>query len=43
MSLHCISYRYDDGQTDQLNNDWEFKDGVMVFSLGDDAMDFLSR
>ena len=44
-SLHCIaciSYRYDDGSTDQLKDDWEFKDGVMVFSSGDDAMGFYS-
>ena len=40
--LHqCISYRYDDGSTDQLKDDWESKDGVMVFSPGDDAMGFL--
>ena len=44
MHLHqCISYRYDDGSTDQLKDDWESKDGVMVFSLGDDAMGFLFR
>ena len=42
MHLHqCISYRYDDGLTDQLKDDWEFKDGVMVFSPEDDAMGFL--
>ena len=42
MHLHqCISYRYDDGSTDQLKDDWEFEDGVMVFSLGGDAMAFL--
>ena len=42
MYLHqCISYRYDDGSTDQLKDDWESKDGVMVFSPGDDAMVFL--
>ena len=41
MNLHpCISYRYDDGSTDQLKDDWESEDGVMVFSLGDDAMGF---
>ena len=41
MYLHqCISYRYDDGSTDQLKDDWESKDGVMVFSPGDDAMGF---
>ena len=41
MHLHqCISYRYDDGSTDQLKDDWESEDGVMVFSLGDDAMSF---
>ena len=40
--LHlCISYRYDDGSTDQLKDDWKSEDGVMVFSPGDDAMDFL--
>ena len=44
MHLHqCISYRYDDGSTDQLNDDWESEDGVMVFSPGDDAMGFLFR
>ena len=43
MSLHCISYRYDDGSTDQLKDDWESEDGVMIFSLGDDAMGFLFR
>ena len=43
MHLHqCISYMYDDGSTDQLMDDWKFEDGVMVFSLGDDAMGFLS-
>ena len=43
MHLHqCISYRYNDGSTDQLKDDWESEDGVMVFSLGDDAMDFYS-
>ena len=42
MHLHqCISYRYDDEATDQLKDDWESKDGVMIFSLGDDAMGFL--
>ena len=42
MHLHqCISYRYDDGSTDQLKDDWEFEGGVMVFSLEDDAMGFL--
>ena len=41
MHLHqCISYRYDDGSTDQLKDDWESKDGVMVFSPRDDAMGF---
>ena len=43
MHLHqCISYRYDDGSTDQLKDDWESTNGVMVFSQGDDAMGFLS-
>ena len=38
MHLHqCISYRYNDGSTDQLKDDWESEDGVMVFSLGDEA------
>ena len=37
----CISYRYDDGSTDQLKGDCESEDGVMVFSPGDDAMGFL--
>ena len=42
MHLHqCISYRYDDGSTDQLKDDWGSEDGVMVFSPGDDAMGFL--
>ena len=42
MHLHqCITYRYDDGSTDQLKDDWESEDGVMVFSPGDDAMGFL--
>ena len=42
MYLHqCISYRYGDGAMDQLKDDWEYEDGVMVFSLGDDAMGFL--
>ena len=41
MHLHqCISYRYDDGSTNQLKDDWESEDGVMVFSPGDDAMCF---
>ena len=41
MHLHqCISYRYDDGSMDQLKDDWESKNGVMVFSPGDDAMGF---
>ena len=34
-SLHCIaciSYRYDDGSTDRSKDDWESKNGVMVFS-----------
>ena len=42
-SLHCIaciSYRYDDGSTDRSKDDWESKDGVIVFSPGDDAMGF---
>ena len=44
MHLHqCISYRYDDGSTDQLKDDWGSEDGVMVFSLGGDAMGFLFR
>ena len=43
MSMHCISYRYDDGPMDQLKDDWEPEDGVMVFSPGDDAMGFLFR
>ena len=34
-------YRYDDGSTDQLKDDWESEDGVMVFSPGDDVMGFL--
>ena len=43
MHLHqCISYRYDDGATDQLKDDWKSKDGVMIFSPGDDAMAFYS-
>ena len=37
-----MSYRYDDGSTDQWKDDWESEDGVMVFSLGDDAMGFYS-
>ena len=41
-SHQCIPYRYDDGSTDQLEDDWESEDGVMVFSLGDDAMGFYS-
>ena len=42
MHLHqYMSYRYDDGPTDQMEDDWESEDGVMVFSLGDDAMGFL--
>ena len=41
MHLHqYISYRFEDGSTDQLKDDWEFEDGVRVFSLGDDAMGF---
>ena len=44
MHLHqCISYRYGDGSMDLLKDDWESKDAVMVFSLGDDAMGFLFR
>ena len=44
MHLHqYISYKYDDGSTDQLKDDWESKDGVMVISLGDDAIGFLFR
>ena len=44
MHLHqCISYRYDDGSMDQLEDDWESEDGVAVFSTGDDAMGFLFR
>ena len=44
MHLHqCISYRYDDGSTNQLKDDWESEDSVMVFSLGDDAMGFLFK
>ena len=44
MHLHqCISYRYDDGTTDELKDDWESEDGVMVFSPRGDAMGFLSR
>ena len=43
MHLHpCISYRYNDGSTKQLKDDWESEDGVMVFSPGDDAVGFLS-
>ena len=40
-SMHI--YRYDDGSMDQLKDDWESKDGVMVFSPGDDVMGFLFR
>ena len=41
MHLHpCISYRYDDGS---IEDDWESKDGAMVFSPEDDARDFLFR
>ena len=41
MHLHqCKPYRYDDGSMDQLKDDWESKNGVMVFSPGDDAMGF---
>ena len=42
MSLHCIALHimYDDESMDQLKDDWESKDGVMVFSPGDDAMGF---
>ena len=36
-----MSYRYNDGSTDQLKDDWKSEDGVMVFSLGDDAMGYL--
>ena len=44
MHLHqCISYRNSDGAMDQLKDDWEYEDGVMVFSLGDDAIGFLFR
>ena len=43
MSLHCISYRYDDGSMDQVMDEWESADGVMVFSLGNDVMGFLFR
>ena len=44
MHLHqYISYRYDDGTTDQLKDDWESEDGVIVFSLRDDAMGLLFR
>ena len=41
FTSHRISYRYDDGSTDQLKDDWESEDGVMVFSPGDDVMGFL--
>ena len=41
FASHCISYRYDDGSTDRSKDDWESKDGVMVFSPGDDAMGLL--
>ena len=34
-----MSYRYDDRSMDQLKDDWESKDGVLVFSLGDAARD----
>ena len=40
FASHCISYRYDDGSTDQLKDDWEPEDGVRAFSPGDDAMGF---
>jgi hypothetical protein len=41
MHLHrCIPYRYDDGATDQLKDDWESEDGVRVFSPEDEAMSF---
>ena len=44
MHLHQrIPYRYDDGSTDQVKDEWESTDGVMVFYLGDDAMGFLFR
>ena len=44
MHLHqYISYRYDDGSMDQLKDDWESEDGVMAFSLEDDALGFLFR
>ena len=38
--LASLPYRYDDGSTDQLKDDWESEDGVIVFSPGDDAMGF---
>ena len=40
--LHCISFRNDDGSTDQLKDAWESEDVVMVFSPEDDAMVFYS-
>ena len=38
---HYISYRYDEGSTNQLKDGWESEGGVMVFSPGDDAIGFL--
>ena len=43
FASHCISYRYDDGSTYQVKDEWESTDDVMVFSPGDDAMGFLFR
>ena len=43
IASHCISYRYDDGSTDQLEDDWESEDGVTIFSPRDDTMGFLFR
>ena len=43
FALHrMISYRYDDGSTDRLKDNWESEDVVMIFSLGADTMGFLS-
>ena len=44
MSLHLYRIASHIGtMMDQLKDDWESKDDVMLFSLGDDAMGFLSR
>ena len=38
----CISAYHIGTMMDQVKDEWEYEDGVVVFSLGDDTIGFLS-